>query len=418
MKIVLLSMNFAPELTGIGKYSGEMAHALVDRGHEVVVVCAVPFYPSWSLDNDYANAYCREQPRPGLTVLRCPIWLPRQLSGLKRALHLLSFAVTSAPVMLALVAWRPRVVMAVIPGLASAPMAWLAARLAGARCWLHVQDLELEAAFGLGMVKSQRILSLLRAAELRVLRGFDIISTISRRMLMRLAMKGVDMHATELLPNWVDLGKIRTDESTAELRRSLGIDAGQLVCLFSGTLNRKQGLGVLIDTARRLAADRPEVMLVICGNGEMRPALERQAAGLANVRFLDLQPAALFGRLLAMADIHLLPQLRGAADLVMPSKLAAMLASGRPVIAAADPGTELSAVLRGLGIVTEPECADGFARAIEGLADDRALRHALGAASRSYAEKHLDAQVLFDRLELQLQRMEATALHRPATQYR
>src|ERR1700748_3977812 len=63
MKIILLSMNFAPELTGIGKYSGEMADELVRRGHEVTVVCAPPYYPKWDLSAGYSNqAYTREQP--------------------------------------------------------------------------------------------------------------------------------------------------------------------------------------------------------------------------------------------------------------------------------------------------------------------------------------------------------------------
>ena len=43
MRLLLVSMNFAPELTGIGKYSGEMADALADAGHEVRVVCAPPY---------------------------------------------------------------------------------------------------------------------------------------------------------------------------------------------------------------------------------------------------------------------------------------------------------------------------------------------------------------------------------------
>ena len=49
MKIVLVSMNFSPELTGVGKYSGEMADGLIARGHEVCVVCAPQYYPTWQL---------------------------------------------------------------------------------------------------------------------------------------------------------------------------------------------------------------------------------------------------------------------------------------------------------------------------------------------------------------------------------
>lgn len=402
MRIVLLSMNFAPELTGIGKYSGEMANALVARGHEVTVVCAPPYYPQWSLGEGYSNrGYRREQPLPGLTVLRCPLWLPKRLSGLKRLIHLASFALTSFPVMLWLVLWRPDVVFVVAPALFSAPAGWLTARLSGARAWLHVQDFEMDAAFELGMLKGQLMRRTMKSAERRLMRGFDVVSTISRRMLRQLASKGVPLDRAELLPNWVDLQLVHPTHRSQALRDTLGISSDQFVCLFSGTINRKQGLGVLIEAARKLR-DHPEIVLVICGHGELRDGLETDAKDLANVRFMDLQPAAELNALLNMADVHLLPQLRGAADLVMPSKLTGMLASGRPIVAAAIHGTEIATVLEGNGIVTEPESAQGFADAIIELVTDAPRRLALGASARAYAERVLDAGVLFGRLDARL----------------
>ena len=209
MRIVLLSMNFAPELTGIGKYSGEMADALVARGHEVTVVCAPPYYPKWEVAAGHVNAYTRESPRPGLTVLRCPVWLPRRLSGLTRLIHLASFALSSLPVLLRLVLWQPAVIFVVAPALFSAPAGWLAARLSGAKAWLHIQDLEMDAAFELGMLKGRLMRRGVLAVERALLRGFDGVSTISRRMLRQLAVKGVPLERTELLPNWVDLQQVR-----------------------------------------------------------------------------------------------------------------------------------------------------------------------------------------------------------------
>jgi len=402
MKIVLVSMNFAPELTGIGKYSGEMVDNLVARGHEVRVVCAPPYYPTWKVQGDYSSsAYRTERPKPGLTIHRCPIWIPKRLGGLTRLLHLASFALSSLPVLLWLVLWQPRVVFAVAPALFCAPAAWLIARLAGAKAWLHIQDFEIDAAFELGMLKRPFMRRCALAAERFLMRRFDAVSTISSRMLRQLAAKGIALHNTEMLPNWVDLATVRPTPMTQDLRQSLNIAPDQIVCLFSGTINRKQGLDVLIATARMLTDDT-RVVFVICGNGELRPALEASAAGLSNVRFMDLQPASELNELLNMADVHLLPQLRGAADLVMPSKLVGMLASGRPVIAAAIPRTEIASIVVGCGIVTEPECAAGFANAITSLAGDTEQRQRLGAAGRAYAERVLDAQKIFDRLDSRL----------------
>ena len=124
---------------------------------------------------------------------------------------------------------------------------------------------------------------------------------------------------------------------------------------------------------------------------------------IPNLRFIDLRPSAELNELLNMADIHLLPQLRGAADLVMPSKLTGMLASGRPVIAATTPGTEIASVLDGRGLVIEPECPVGFADAIVKLVADAQSRQEFGAAGRAYAELMFDSSVLFDRLNARLE---------------
>lgn len=409
MKIVLSSLNFAPELTGIGKYSGEMAEALVSRGHEVVVVCAHPYYPHWQRAAGYpALGWRIERPRPGLTVVRCPLYVPGRPSGLRRLLHLASFAAAALPVMLALSLWRPALVFAVVPALFTAPAALLCARLAGARAWLHVQDFELDAAFELGMLRGTWLRRVVGAVERRVLRGFDHVSTISRRMLRQLASKGVPLDQGRLLPNWVNLTAVRPLPRAGGLRASLGIGEDQVVCLFSGTMNRKQGLPVLLQAMDLL--QRRDVVLVLCGSGEVRGVLQAAAAGRTDVRLLELQPAERLNELLNMADIHLLPQLAGAADLVMPSKLSGMLASGRPVIAAAMPGTEIARAVEGRGLRVAPGDAGGFARAIASLADDPAQRAQLGLAARAYAEQALGLDGLLARLE------QALVEHRPVAE--
>ena len=410
MKIILLSMNFAPELTGIGKYSGEMADELVRRGHEVVVVCAPPYYPKWDLACGYSNqAYTREQPKPGLTVMRCPVWLPKRLGGLSRLVHLASFAASSFPVLMRLVASRPALVFVVAPALFSAPAGWLTARLSGATAWLHVQDFEMDAAFELGLLKGDFVRRLVRAGERRLMRAFDRVSTISHHMLRQLDAKGVSVEQRELLPNWVDLDRVIPGDRSPRLRRMLSIGERQVVCLFSGTLNRKQGLGAVVDAAR-LLAPRGDIVFVICGNGELRKPLEDSSRDLANVRFLDLQPLEGLNELLNMADIHLLPQLRGAADLVMPSKLCGMLASGRPVVAAAALGTEIATVVKDCGVVTEPECAQGIADAVVELSSDEERRMRLGIAAREYAHRHFATSAVFDRLDMSLERARRASL--------
>jgi len=105
-----------------------------------------------------------------------------------------------------------------------------------------------------------------------------------------------------------------------------------------------------------------------------------------------------------MADIHVLPQRADAADLVMPSKLGGMLASGKAVIVTAHAGTELSNVVSGRGLVVAPGDADALAEAIAQLSTSRPQREAMGAAARSFAETELDQNAILQRLERELLR--------------
>ena len=120
------------------------------------------------------------------------------------------------------------------------------------------------------------------------------------------------------------------------------------------------------------------------------------------MRFLPLQPAERFPALLQLADIHLLPQRAGAADVVMPSKLLAMLASGRPVLATAEAHTSLAAAITGAdpcGLVTTPGDAEALAAAVGALAESPALRAAMGAAARQLALNEWDREAVLTRFE-------------------
>jgi colanic acid biosynthesis glycosyl transferase WcaI len=188
MRILVQSINYAPELTGIGKYTSEMCGWLAARGHEVRVITAPPYYPEWCIRKGYRGWSYRREVIDGVRVERCPIWVPANPSGAKRLLHLVSFALFSLPLMLRSIPWRPQVVIVIEPPLFCAPGAWLTARLSGGKAWLHVQDLEVDAAFSLGILPPL-FKTFVTYFERAVVRRFDAISTISVAMRERLILK-------------------------------------------------------------------------------------------------------------------------------------------------------------------------------------------------------------------------------------
>jgi colanic acid biosynthesis glycosyl transferase WcaI len=210
-------------------------------------------------------------------------------------------------------------------------------------------------------------------------------------------VKGVDPKRILYFPNWVDVAHIKPTSASGAYRSRLGIAADAVVVLFSGTLGGKQGLLVIPEAARLLAA-RENIVFVICGDGVMKPQLESVSAELPNVRLIPLQPFERLGELLCMADIHLLPQSAGAADLVLPSKLSGMLASGRPVIATCRAGTELYGVVSQCGIPVPPEDSAALAQAVCQLAQDVAMRQELGRCARAYAEVNFERDAILGRV--------------------
>jgi colanic acid biosynthesis glycosyl transferase WcaI len=402
MKLLVYGINFAPELTGIGKYTGEMVAWLSAQGHEVRVVTAPPYYPEWKIRAGYSGARYTREDWNGARVFRTPLWVPRHVSGLRRLLHLASFALASIPVLFAQWRWKPDAIWMTEPPLFCAPAALAFARLRSAKSWLHIQDYEVDAAFELGLLKGARLRAFVAAVERGLLRRFDRVSTISQRMLERAADKGVQPARLLSFPNWADVSAIRPLSAPSPYRAELGIAEDAVVALYSGNMGAKQGLELLADLAL-LVRDQPGIAFVFCGNGAGRAGLMARCKELRNVHFLDLQPVDRLGELLGLADVHLLPQRADAADLVMPSKLTGMLSSGRPVLAGARPDTELGKVVVQCGRIVPPEDASAFAEALLSLAAQPELRRTLGMRARAYAEEQLARDAVLARLERDLQ---------------
>jgi colanic acid biosynthesis glycosyl transferase WcaI len=400
MRILIYGLNYAPEPVGIGKYSGELGSWLASRGHQVRVIAAPPYFPQWKArDNRY-----RRETKNSVQIWRCPLWVPRKPNGLTRLIHLASFAMCSLVPLLLQRRWQPDLIFCVAPALFCAPAALWLGRLCGQKTvtWLHVQDFELDAAFQLGLLKGDGIRGLAETWERRTLQRFDRVSSISEAMLKHAVGKGVAPEKAVLLPNWVDIDAIhpqsRTQRSENSFRRELGLAQEQLVLLYSGSMNKKQGLEMLVEVIESLGKNR-QLVWILAGEGPGQASVAETTRDLPQVRILPLQPMERLNDWLNLADIHLLPQKAAAADLVLPSKLLGILASGRPVVAASPSGSALGAMAERAGCRVEPGDPQGFAQAVEILTTNEELRIQLGRQARAMAVNRFDMQRVLQRFE-------------------
>jgi colanic acid biosynthesis glycosyl transferase WcaI len=254
----------------------------------------------------------------------------------------------------------------------------------------------------MGLLHSKSLQRIVKWFERACMAGFDRISTISEKMMTKLPLKGVTSARCVLFQNWVDTSLIFPLGVPSPMRKEFGIPFDDVVALYSGTMGQKQGLEVLAETARLLQSKRG-LWFLFCGEGPGKAGLVRLTSEFGNVLFFPLQPFERLNDLLNLADIHLLPQRADAADLVMPSKLTGILASGRPVIATAHDGTQLAQVVEGKGLVVPPGNPPALSAAILKLLDEPNLRHTLGQNARKYAVCELDKNRVLFRFEEQLQ---------------
>ncbi|UPK25700.1 WcaI family glycosyltransferase [Bradyrhizobium sp. 195] len=398
MRVLLVGINYAPDLIGVAKYNTELCESLAAEGHEVKVITAPPYYPAWKIPPEFKSSYFRARDINGVRVRRTPIYVPEHPSGSKRLVHHASFALTSAaPVLFEALSWRPDVMIAVAPSLMSAAVVSFVARRVGAKSWLHVQDFEVDAAFDLGLLRNPSLRKWMLRAEAAILKSFDHVSTISQAMVERLRIKGLGLDKTTEVRNWIDTKAICPGSRTTKYRQELNLSEGDIVALYSGTMSNKQGLELVIEAAIALEKSHPHIHFILAGEGPHKPRLEQLAAGYCNIHFLGLQPNDSFNQLMATADFHLIPQKAEAADLVLPSKLGAIFASARPVIAMAEEGTGLAAEVTGAGFVIPPGDSSALELAICQLSETPALCEQYGEEGRRRALDRWDRRTIVHR---------------------
>jgi colanic acid biosynthesis glycosyl transferase WcaI len=389
MRLLIHGMNYAPELVGIGKYTGELGAWLAARGHQVTVLTAAPYYPQWRVKEDYRPQRWRREWLEGVEVLRAPQYVPDPVTPHGRLFQEVSFGASCLywwSTYLLRQKWDA--ILAVWPPMQSSSIPVLLNRYFGVPLVIHVQDLQLDAARELGILHQPLFLACLKRMECCLFCRAQVVTTISHCMMARIAAKGVPEARLHFLPNWADLDNIRPGQRQDGLRGELGLTE-EIVVLYAGNIGEKQGLEVVLEAAA-LTRSEPRIRYLMAGEGASRAQLQTQAEsqGLDNLTFLPLQSNERFPQLLAAADLHLVVQRQKAADLVMPSKLTNILASGGPFIATTTAETELGRVTEEsqAGVIVPPEDAGALARAITQLARDPGRRQRMAVRARQYAE--------------------------------
>ncbi len=405
MKIILYCLNFKPEIVGIGKYNGELSDFLQEKGNKLRVITAPKYYPEWRIEK---NKYFTENDT-GYKVYRCPIYVPKSPNGIKRLLHLLSFSISSFPILIKQLFWQPDYLILVVPTLFCAHNVAIFRLLSFRKVFtmIHIQDFELDAAFNLGLLSGEIFKKTLLEIEKLIYKLFHVVGSISGGMINKLEVKGIDKNKIYYLPNWVDPNIFNQKNEKNRLqniyRKKFNIPADTVVIQYSGSMNEKQGFDFLIPIIEKFK-NHQNVFWVFGGEGPTKKKLIYLTRKINNIKFLPFQEVEKFNDWLNFGDIHIIPQDEKVEDLLFPSKLLAILASGNPVISNCSANSDLGKIISEVGLRTDPKDQSSFIEAINFLIENPNKRYLLGKKARKIVEKKFNQRYVLEKFNKFLKR--------------
>jgi colanic acid biosynthesis glycosyl transferase WcaI len=387
---VVLCPHFAPDLAPTGVVMTRIVTELAARGHELHVVTALPWYRNHAIEPGWGGRLWRTEKTEWGSIIRVHPFPGKSKSNLlRRALGFIAFsyAVGIRSVHADGLPFKVDGVLAMSPPLTLGLTGWFTKIIRRAPLVFNIQDVFPDAAIQTGAISNKKIIAAAKWLERMSYQRSDAVVLLSQDLRTNIANK-IDKkfhQRLHVIPNFVDTSAITPQDRMTTYRRELGI-GDQLVVMYAGNVGFSQSLNLVVDAAARF----PDIAFVINGDGAARKKLEEDCAQLANVYFGDYQPIERLSEVLATGDIHLVPLRAGLASVSVPSKSYSILAAGRPMLAAIDPGTEIPNMLEqsGVGVAVEPDNSAAFIEALSQLVSKRNQLHEMGASGRTWVETH------------------------------
>jgi len=361
------------------------------RGHEIHVVTSLPWYRNHQVEQGWTGRLVRTEPTDWGSITRVhPFPSGDKRNLFRRAVGFIGFTLLAGLAAIRPGGWFRKVdaVFAMSPPLTLGLTGWLIAKVRRGRFVFNIQDVFPDAAIQTGAITNAQVIRIASALERLSYRRADVVTVLSEdlaeNVLAKLATGSPTSTDVVVIPNFVDTEKLApTDGDRYRAEFDLGI--GPLV-MYAGNLGYSQSLDLMIG----LAEQRPDITVVVNGDGAMRETIVAATARVPNLRYIGYQPAERLAEVLSAADIHVVPLRTGLGAVSVPSKTYSVLAVGRPVIAAIDAD---SAIVRLLdeseaGVSVPPDELSALLMAVDELLGDPDRRLHMGARGREWVMKH------------------------------
>jgi glycosyltransferase involved in cell wall biosynthesis len=382
-RLLFINRSYWPDVEATGQLLTELCEDLADE-FDVHVLCGQPQRVAEGSDFKAFGTSCRN----GVTIHRTRHTRFHKSSFVGRLANMLTFQAASC--------WRafrvppPDVVITETDPPFLCLLGWALKRLRRCRLICYLQDIYPDVAVALGQLWPGLFTNTLRRLFFAAYRRSDAVIVLSRDMHKRMLTGGLAADRLHVIPNWVDLTEIHPVKADNPFRQEHAL-VGKFVVMYSGNMGLSQRLQQVL-AAAELLGDRSDIAFMFVGDGADRTNLERFAAEkrLSHVRFVDYQPKSRLAESLSAADVHLVILRPEVKELLMPSKLYGVLASGTPALVLADVDCELAVAvtMHDLGLVVADDSAEALADAVRRYADSRDVVDRRARAARQFAESY------------------------------
>jgi glycosyltransferase involved in cell wall biosynthesis len=271
----------------------------------------------------------------------------------------------------------------------------------GGRVIHHVDDLYPDLAFALGALPDLAFFRRwLEGPAVCALKSSDRVVALGYFMKRRLAEKGVAANRIHVVPPWADgRALFPVPPAANSWRRRFVGNRTDFVVMYSGNMGRAHPFSSIIEAARYFSRRRG-VRFLFVGGGARRGAVEALLGAGTGVTLLPYQPRRLLPKSLSAGDVHLISLDPAVQGMIVPSKLAGILAVGRPVIFLGGRKNSVAEAIRagGFGYVLAETDHEGLKTAILRLQGDPALHRRMCENARHFFHRNYERAFLTEKL--------------------
>lgn len=368
MRILVSSLVFFPDHSGIALYASDFALFCAEQGHEVDVITSFPFYPQWQKRDEDKGQLFRKDQYNNINIYRGYIYVPKKITTLTRVLSELSFIFSSFINFFRVT--KPDVIITFVTPVLLGFLSMVFKKIYKSTLIINVQDFQIEAAESLSLIKDSFFLKVLKKIENLSYQHANIVTSISPSMVKMLQTKEVKNPI--LWPNWIDINLSQTMPPKGIFKSKHQFSDKKIIA-YAGNIGEKQGLEFLIDIALNFQQNTNLIFLII-GEGTALEKLKEYYTQYnnKNIIFLPFLNPDEYKQFLVDVDLFFISQKKTSEDVYFPSKLLGIMASHKPVLLTADINSELFKIFyeQKLGYVTNYGDEKATINAIKTYLDD------------------------------------------------